>query len=525
MIDRDNQLSTVPSAMADVVRLLHCVLELWRGYFRVPDSLRYLQKPSSLEESDSSYRLTINEEFDSSYRSIINEESDSELASNRFQNGGVYKQEDAKYIEELQGQLQRSYEAQIGRLEDQLKEGNSNSSRRIEELRKQSLGECTRYKAEIAELENKIQQVNASLSGRIEELQNELEGERSRYEERIAEFQDELKEANDNNSCRIEELYNSSRKIEELQMQLEGEHHRYAVEIQNLVNQLELAERQNSRDFAGGESFLDSGATPHLLNKAVTRVNQTSGNFTRLLMLALKNGGIDCTKVAEALVPCVPFERAAHTKYAYQALVCKVLFTDFESECFNIEDNALDSLDPEQHLEENFQRYQHLIKQENPEELVYEDATDSDFRRFCNKKQKDLIAALSLTGAPGVGDVGALVFGEAFGPDGIRRGDSAVTQAQTQTASTSFVKFALAVFLVHKLAFSMHPLARIFRVKDAVEFLPAYMEPVVESADSDDEVDTDPGSLIVGFMVVPGFTVRKIVVHSRVYTVKRVYTA
>lgn len=500
MIDRDNQLSTVPSAMADVVRLLHCVLDLWRGYFRVPDSLRYSQKPSSLEESDSSYRLTINEELDSSYRPIINEESDSELASNRFQNGGVYKQEDAKYIEELLGQLQSDctrYEAQIGRLEDQLKEGNSNSSRRIEELRKQSLGECARYKAEIAELENKIQQVNASLSGRIEELQNELKGERSRYEERIA----------------------------ELQMQLEGEHHRYAGEIQNLVNQLELAERQNSRDFAGGESFLDSGATPHLLNKAVTRVNQTSGNFTRLLMLALKNGGIDCTKVAEALVPCVPFERAAHTKYVYQALVCKVLFTDFESESFNIEDNARDSLDPEQHLEENFQRYQHLIKQENPEELVYENATDSDFRRFCNKKQKDLIAALSLTGAPGVGDVGALVFGEAFGPDGIRRGDSTVTQAQTQTASTSFVKFALSVFLVHKLAFSMHPLARIFRVKDAVEFLPAYMEPVVESADSDDEVDTDPGSLIVGFMVVPGFTVRKIVVHSRVYTVKRVYTA
>lgn len=46
--------------------------------------------------------------------------------------------------------------------------------------------------------------------------------------------------------------------------------------------------------------------------------------------------------------------------------------------------------------------------------------------------------------------------------------------------------------------------------------------PVVASADGDTDDDA-PVTVSVGFMVVPGFYVNRIVVHSKVYTVKREY--
>lgn len=276
--------------------------------------------------------------------------------------------------------------------------------------------------------------------------------------------------------------------------------------IQKLENELAIAENRNAHTFPGGESFSDTGATPHLLNRALERVFTTSGAFTKFLMQSLKNSGVDCTAIAQD-TKSVCFERAAHTKFVYQAIVCKVLFTDFENESFNVEAHAFETLDPEERTKENFQRYKHLTTVENPEELVFEDAIDNDFRRLCVTKRKGLVVAL---GVLGLDDV----FGEVFGPQGIRRREFNAVEGKV---ASSFVRFVMSVFLVHKLTFALHPVARIFRVRDGMQFIERYMEPVVASADSED----DPAiSLSVGFMVVPGFHLNRIVVHSRVYTVK-----
>lgn len=95
---------------------------------------------------------------------------------------------------------------------------------------------------------------------------------------------------------------------------------------------------------------------------------------------------------------------------------------------------------------------------ENPEELVYEDAIDNDFRNFCIKKQNDLIADLSSIGFGVPSNVGLLLFGKLFGSNGLRRShpSSAGLLSQMKVAS-SFVKCALSVFLVHKLAFALQP--------------------------------------------------------------------
>lgn len=271
--------------------------------------------------------------------------------------------------------------------------------------------------------------------------------------------------------------------------------------IQKLEHQLE---NRNAHAFIGGESFSETSATPHLLSRALERVFTTSSAFTKLLMQCLRTSGIDCTALAK-LTKSVAFERDAHTKFVYQALNCQVLFADFELDNFGVETKAIETLDPEERAKEAFQRYKQLITVEKPEELVLEDAIDNELWRVCIAKRKGLMVAL---GALGVGDV----FAGVFGARGIRR-------PECDAVASSFVRCVLSVLLVHKLATALHPIARIFRVPDGMRFSERYMEPVVASGDS--EVGED-GLLSVGFMVVPGLHVNRIVVHSRVYTVKRI---
>jgi cell division protein FtsB len=385
-----------------------------------------------------------------------------------------------------------------------------------------------------SELEDQLEQENAALKGelaakeeKIQKLERQLDLAEHRNPQGFSGGESFL------DTCATPHLLrmnNTAMKISELEGQLEQENATLKREltakeedIQKLEKQLDLAEHRNSHDFSGGESFLDTCATPHLLNKAVERVYSISSGFTKLLMHALQHHGrVDCPNAAQALAKSVTFERVAHTKFVYQALACKVLFTDFENEYFNVDENAPENvLDPEQLTKENFQRYTELIALENPEELVFEDATDNDFRRLCSKKHQDLVVALSKTLAPGVANVGALLFGNVYGPKGICRSSwtSAETQYQIKIAST-FVKFVLSVFLVHKLALALRPIARIFRVREGAEFSSTHMEAVVALADcEDDDVTLVP--LSAALTIVPGFQVNRIIVHSRVYTVKR----
>lgn len=270
--------------------------------------------------------------------------------------------------------------------------------------------------------------------------------------------------------------------------------------IQQLEHQLE---NRNSHAFIGGESFSESSATPHLLSRALERVFTTSGAFTKLLMQCLRNSGVDCTAMAKA-TKSVAFERDAHTKFVYQALTCQVLFADFELENFGVEMKATESLDPEARAKEAFQRYKQLMTVEKPEELVLEDAIDNELWRVCMAKRKGLIVAL---GELGVVDI----FGGNFGAQGLCR-------RECDAVVSIFVRCVLSVLLVHKLATALQPVARIFRVPDGMRFIDRYMEPVVASADSEAGENC---LMSAGFMVVPGFHVNRIVVHSKVYTVKR----
>lgn len=100
-------------------------------------------------------------------------------------------------------------------------------------------------------------------------------------------------------------------------------------------------------------------------------------------MQALKNGGVDCIAAAKTLAKSVFFERDVLTKFLYQALVCKVLSTDFENEHFHVADNAPENLDPEQLTKQNFERYKQSSAVENPEELVFDNLVSLNVGSTC----------------------------------------------------------------------------------------------------------------------------------------------
>ncbi|WZZ48774.1 hypothetical protein YC2023_048881 [Brassica napus] len=77
----------------------------------------------------------------------------------------------------------------------------------------------------------------------------------------------------------------------------------------------------------------------------------------------------------------------------------------------------------------------------------------------------------------------------------------------------AFLKLAKPVWILHRLAYSFDPAAKIFQVKKGSEFSDSYMESVLKNI----VVDEKGESPRVGLMVMPGFWIGGSVVQSRVY--------
>ena len=77
----------------------------------------------------------------------------------------------------------------------------------------------------------------------------------------------------------------------------------------------------------------------------------------------------------------------------------------------------------------------------------------------------------------------------------------------------AFLQLAKSVWILHRLAYSFDPAAKIFQVKKGSEFSDSYMESVLKNI----VVDEKGESPRVGLMVMPGFWIGGSVVQSRVY--------
>lgn len=291
-------------------------------------------------------------------------------------------------------------------------------------------------------------------------------------------------------------------------------------EIDDLKNQIQLLKRDSGsveflpppKEYHGGDSFLETQATPYLLDKAVQRVHDVAGNFARLLTKAMDQGKIDGMAVARNdFVRSQSIGKAAPLKYVLEAITCKLLFQGFENECFELQDSTPGFLDMEEQRMENFRQYKHLCSMDYAEKHVL--MGDNLFTKFCRLKLANLSAAIPEVESM-VNEIMFRAFEQSTSEDGS-------TSQVADTLGTTFVKLAMSVWKVHKLAFSFNPVVRIFRVPQSEQFVERFMESVIfQESESDDDGDQSSDYIAsVDFMVVPGFLINKVIVRSRVFLV------
>jgi hypothetical protein len=351
----------------------------------------------------------------------------------------------------------------------------------------------------------------------IETLRTELHGSRTaqrnlekNLEGKISELKrlaDRLQAQNTEHNGRFSQLYQEAENVRRRNKGLEQRNRKLEEDIKSL-------EQEKAKSYIGGESFRDSGPTPHLLVGAVECVQQAVSGFTKLFVDSLRKLDVDCDRMARNLVPpnvLMDVTTTAGRKFVFQSFICHVMFSEFENECFGVQAFQSRTLDHEQYRNESFGQYQGLRNVEDPGKLVYAPASDSFFRSFCFHKYETLTRELrSYMNAP--------------------ESDANLAAIRSKMEQ-KFLKLAQCVWLIHRLAFSFDPMARIFRVLPGMSFDEMYMQSVVMGGHGYEEDDDGGGDAgmhteevvvpTVGLMVVPGFFVRRIIVRSSVYLVTK----
>jgi hypothetical protein len=294
------------------------------------------------------------------------------------------------------------------------------------------------------------------------------------------------------------------------------------LEIEDLKQHIQYLETRDSQELLSapinGDSFPDDGANPYLLDRAVQRVHEVAGIFSRLLMKAMEQGKIDGMAVARNTFVCsISSGKGAPLKYVLEAITCKLLFQGFEHECFDLQDSTSGYLDMEQQRIENFNQYKYLSSIAQPEEVLL--AEDSLFTHFCRLKLESLSSVI-----PEIESMVQEIISRTF-ERSLSASEDTSTDVATYLASklgSTFVKLAVCVWQVHKLAFAFNPMARIFRVSQSEEFVEKYMTSVIfQESESEDEDMPKVDISRVDFMVVPGFLINNIVIPSRVFVVTK----
>lgn len=296
------------------------------------------------------------------------------------------------------------------------------------------------------------------------------------------------------------------------------------LEIEDLKQHIQYLETRDSQELLSapmnnGDSFPDDAANPYLLDRAVQRVHEVAGIFSRLLFKAMEQGKIDGMAVARnTFVRSISSGKGAPLKYVLEAITCKLLFQGFEHECFDLQDSTSGYLDMEQQRIENFNQYKYLSSIAQPEEILLAEE-DSLFTHFCRLKLESLSSVI-----PEIESMVQEIMSRTF-ERSLSASEDTSTDVATYLASkvgSTFVKLAVCVWQVHKLAFAFNPMARIFRVSQSEEFVEKYMKSVIfQESESEDEDMPKVDISRVDFMVVPGFLINNIVIPSRVFVVTK----
>ncbi|XVF68412.1 hypothetical protein PTKIN_Ptkin11bG0001000 [Pterospermum kingtungense] len=273
------------------------------------------------------------------------------------------------------------------------------------------------------------------------------------------------------------EKLKSENKNKDLEIvRLKQEHQDLAFRNSKLVevirNRRERVERKNTR-------VLDVT----MFENSFKAASKSIHDFAKPLISLMMASGWDLDLAAKSIDDRVAYSRRLHKKYAFEAYIAWRMFHGMLLESYSIDD---------------------IIKLDDPIDALMENP-NSGFAKFCMKKY-------------------LLVVHPMMEMSFFRNLDQRNFILSGKHPRTPFyhifVKMAKWVWILHGIACSIDPEAKIFLVKRGSKFSDVYMESIVQ--DREGSVGSDEGQTAerVELMVMPGFRIGETVVRSRVYLSK-----
>ncbi|KAK8945966.1 hypothetical protein KSP40_PGU008104 [Platanthera guangdongensis] len=247
----------------------------------------------------------------------------------------------------------------------------------------------------------------------------------------------------------------------------------------------------------GSEDFFSIELTPSLFASAVETAYKSIHDFSKPLINMMKAAGWDLDAAARAIDPSVVYARRAHKKYAFEVHICQRMFLRFQEANFGTDTGDLDMSG------EGFFRQFLAIRSMDPLDVLTQNP-DSVFGRFCRNKYLSVVHS----------KMESSFFGNVDQRNHLMSGSHPRTPFYQ-----AFLKLAKSIWLLHRLACSFDPNAKIFQVRGGTEYSEIYMKSIVKNVVLNDGAQRAK----VGVMVMPGFMVGGSVIQSQVYLTDVMY--
>ncbi|CAM6010813.1 unnamed protein product [Sphagnum balticum] len=228
----------------------------------------------------------------------------------------------------------------------------------------------------------------------------------------------------------------------------------------------------------------------HLFEMGVMRARVAVRYFCKLFMKQMEISGYSVWRTLQALDPDATFAKQEHTAYALESNLNKAMYHCFENDSFDDLGLTL-IIDPSKRCKARFEEFQRM-------RLV--DATDAanskhqdfepKFLAFCERKMREMWFLFPWN----------IVF---------KHSD------ERKLFQGAFLDAAKCIWLLHFLAFSLHPAANILRVGKGMPINPRHIETIVPLATIPCEKCGNIAK--VQFMTVPGFQLNQSVIKCQVY--------
>ncbi|KAF7825373.1 protein GRAVITROPIC IN THE LIGHT 1 [Senna tora] len=284
------------------------------------------------------------------------------------------------------------------------------------------------------------------------------------------------------------EIQNKDSEIHQLQQQIEEASQKRTKLEKNL--KLRGLSTKESEDENG---FFPVDLTPDLFTSAVEAASKAIHDFSKPLINMMKAAGWDLDAAANSIEPNVVYAKRAHKKYAFESYICQRMFSGFELESFSVKSDNLTI------TKESFFHQFLASRETDPLDMLGQNP-DSIFGKFCRSKYLVVVHP----------KMEASFFGNLDQRNYVMGGGHPRTAFYQ-----AFLKLAKSIWLLHRLAFSFEPNAKVFQVKVGSEFSEVYMESVVKNLIMDENDDDEKPN--VGLMVMPGFWIGGSVIQSKVY--------